>query len=67
MNSRTYQLSAVPNDTNQSDETNFAHALIRPLPAESLLDAISQVTGVPAAFPGYPVGLARRSCRGCRR
>lgn len=57
MNSRTYQLSATPNDTNRDDETNFSHALIRPLPAESLLDAISQVTGVPAAFEGHPVGL----------
>jgi hypothetical protein len=57
MNSRTYQLSAVPSDTNGDDETNFSRALIRPLPAESLLDAISQVTGVPAAFAGHPVGL----------
>jgi hypothetical protein len=57
MNSRTYQLSATPNETNREDETNFSHALIRPLPAESLLDAISQVTGVPAVFDGQPVGL----------
>jgi hypothetical protein len=57
MTSRTYQLSAVPNDTNREDETNFSHALVRPLPAESLLDAISQVTDVPAKFEGYPVGL----------
>jgi hypothetical protein len=57
MNSRTYQLSAAPNDTNRDDEVNFSHALIRPLPAESLLDAISGVTGVPAEFPGYPIGL----------
>jgi hypothetical protein len=57
MNSRTYQLSSVPNATNQTDETNFAHGLIRPLPAESLLDAISQVTEVAAEFEGYPVGL----------
>jgi hypothetical protein len=56
-NSRTYQLSAVPNATNQADETNFSHALVRPLSAESLLDAISQVTGVPAEFEGYPIGL----------
>jgi hypothetical protein len=56
MNSQTYQLSATPNDTNRDDEANFAHALIRPLPAESLLDAISQVTGVPAEFPGSPAG-----------
>jgi hypothetical protein len=57
MNSRTYQLSAVPNETNVEDEVNFSHALIRPLPAEALLDAISGVTGVPAEFPGYPVGV----------
>jgi hypothetical protein len=56
MNSRTYQLSAVPNDTNRDDETNFAHALIRPLQAEQLLDAVSQATGVPAHFNGFPVG-----------
>jgi hypothetical protein len=57
MKSRTYQLSAVPDDTNRDDEANFAHALIRPLPAESLLDAISAVTGVPAQFEGFPVGV----------
>jgi hypothetical protein len=56
MNSRTYQTSAVPNDTNQSDETNFSHTIIRSLPAEALLDAISQVTAVPASFDGYPAG-----------
>lgn len=57
MNSRTYQLSAVPNDTNAADETNFSHALIRSLPAEPLLDAVTQVTGVPVEFDGYPLGL----------
>jgi hypothetical protein len=57
MNSRTYQLSAVPNATNEDDETNFAHALVRPLPAEPLLDAVARVTAVPVAFDGYPVGL----------
>ncbi len=56
MNSRTYQLSATPNETNRADELNFAHAVIRSLPAEALLDAISQVTGVPAEFDGYPAG-----------
>src|SRR6185437_12259998 len=53
-NSRTYQLSAVPNDTNRDDEANFAHALVRPLQAEQLLDALGQVTGVTPDFPGYP-------------
>src|SRR5262249_29900078 len=57
MNSRTYQLSAIPNETNKADTMNFSHTLVRPLPAESLLEAISQVTGVPVAFEGYPVGI----------
>jgi hypothetical protein len=57
MNSRTYQLSAVPNATNAEDESNFSHALVRSLPAEPLLDAVAQVTEVPVAFDGYPVGL----------
>ncbi|HZT81219.1 MAG TPA: DUF1553 domain-containing protein, partial [Gemmataceae bacterium] len=56
MNSRTYQLSATPNDTNRDDETNFSHALVRPVQAEVLLDAIAQVTGVPARFCGFPEG-----------
>jgi hypothetical protein len=56
MNSRTYQLSAVPNETNRDDETNFSHALPRPLQAEQVLDAVSQATGVPAKFTGFPLG-----------
>jgi hypothetical protein len=54
LNSRTYQLSAVPNETNRDDEANFARALVRPLQAEQLLDSLSEVTGVTADFPGYP-------------
>jgi hypothetical protein len=57
LQSRTYQLSAVPNDTNRDDEANFAHALVRPLQAEQLVDALSQVTGVTVPFNGYPRGL----------
>ncbi len=57
MASQTYQLSAVPNDTNADDETNFAHAVVRPVPAEPLLDAIAQVTGVPIELDGFPPGL----------
>jgi hypothetical protein len=47
----------VPDETNRDDESNFSHALVRPLPAEVLLDAVSQVTGVPVPFNGYPLGL----------
>jgi hypothetical protein len=56
MSSRTYQLSAIPNDTNREDESNFSHTLLRSLPAEALLDAIAQVTCVPPEFDGYPAG-----------
>jgi hypothetical protein len=45
LNSRTYQLSWEPNDSNRLDERNFSHALLRRMPAEVVLDAINQVTG----------------------
>lgn len=57
MNSRTYQLSSLPNDTNHDDEMNFSHALVRRLTAEQLLDAQNQVAGVPSHFNGYPAGM----------
>jgi hypothetical protein len=57
MNSRTYQLSAAPNETNARDEANFSHALVRPLQAEQLLDALGQVTAAPVKFNGYPLGI----------
>src|ERR1044071_909793 len=56
MNSRSYQLTSDPNDTNQDDETNFSHALLRRLTAEQLLDCQSEVTGAPTKFVGYPLG-----------
>ena len=56
MNARTYQLSAVPNDTNRDDESNFSHAAVRLLQAEVLLDAVAQVTQVSPRFTGFPRG-----------
>ncbi len=50
VSSRTYQLSGVPNETNRDDQINYSHALARRLDAEVLLDAISEVTGVPEVF-----------------
>jgi len=66
MQSRTYQLSATPNDTNRDDEINFSRAIVRPLKAEVLLDAYTQVTGVPVKFNGYPLGLRAGSLPGVR-
>ncbi|MGE3806899.1 MAG: DUF1549 and DUF1553 domain-containing protein [Gemmataceae bacterium] len=56
MQSRTYQLSSIPNESNREDESNFSHAQVRPLQAEQVLDAISSVTGVSVKFNGYPLG-----------
>jgi hypothetical protein len=57
MNSRTYQLSAAPNETNAGDEANFSHALVRRLSAEELFDALGQATDVPSHFEGFPAGV----------
>lgn len=56
LNSRTYQLSAQTNDRNREDYKYFSHCYPKLLPAEVLLDAISQATGVPEKFPGLPTG-----------
>ena len=54
MQSRTYQLSSRPNPNNHEDEINYSHFIPRPLEAEVLLDAISQVAGVPEVFVEKP-------------
>ena len=56
LNSKTYQLSSEPNDTNREDEVNFSRSVVRRLSAEQLLDATSQVCDVPLDFTGYPSG-----------
>jgi len=66
MNSRTYQLSPLPNETNRDDESNFSRAIIQRLAAEQMLDAQSQVTGVPLQFDGYPVGMRATQLPGVR-
>ena len=57
MQSRTYQLASVADGPTGTDDTHFAHALVQPLEAEQLLDALAAVLGVPVEFPGYPAGL----------
>ena len=56
MKSRTYQLSALPNDTNRDDTKYFSKAVTKLLTAEQLLDAICDYTGVPEKFAGLPAG-----------
>lgn len=55
-NSDAYQRSTATNETNAHDHRNYAHAVIRRVPAESLLDCISQVTNSPDKFRGLPLG-----------
>jgi Protein of unknown function (DUF1549)/Protein of unknown function (DUF1553) len=55
-NSRTYQLSTRPNETNAGDELNFAKASVRRLRAEVLLDCINQITETQNKFAGLPRG-----------
>lgn len=54
--SRTYQLSTVPNPSNESDTRNFARQSVRRIRAETMLDVISQVTETKNKFPGLPLG-----------
>jgi hypothetical protein len=53
LNSRTYQLSHLPNDSNRHDRRNFSHALVKRMPAEAALDAVVQITGTKLVFPNY--------------
>lgn len=55
-NSEAYQRSAITNPSNQHDRRNYAHAVVRRIPAESLADCISQVTGRPDKYRGLPRG-----------
>jgi hypothetical protein len=55
-NSRTYQLSTRPNESNALDDRNFSHASIRRMRAEVLLDAINEVTDSADKFQGLPRG-----------
>ena len=53
--SRAYQLGSAT-AANRDDEQNFSHARPRTLPAEVLLDALCQATGVGEKFNGWPQG-----------
>ena len=56
MTSAAYQRTAATSPGNDKDDRFYSHYLIRRLPAEVILDAYSQVTGVPEAFGSYPKG-----------
>ncbi|MFO0801641.1 MAG: DUF1549 and DUF1553 domain-containing protein [Gemmataceae bacterium] len=55
-NSRTYQLAASTNPTNELDEQYFSHSYVRRLRAEVLLDSITRITGTEDRFAQSPPG-----------
>ncbi len=55
-NSNVYQRSTATNDSNQLDQRNYAYARVRRIPAEMLLDCISQATATKDKFRGLPLG-----------
>ena len=57
LNSRTYQLSSTTVPDNETDRRLYSHYYARRLPAEVMLDAISQATSIPEEFAGYPIGM----------
>jgi len=67
LNSRTYQFSAVPNETNGEDTSNFSRAIVRRLTAEQLLDAQSQVLDLPARFAGFKSPIRAGQIPGVRK
>ncbi len=56
LNSRTYQLSAAPNETNELDDRFFSRFMPRPLMAQVLLDVLNDVTGTSEKYGRYPEG-----------
>ena len=60
MNSAAYQRPSKPLPANEADDRFYSRYLVRRLPAEVILDAYSQVTGVPTPFNQVTVGAERR-------
>lgn len=56
LQSATYQRSSVPLPENSDDQRFYSRYYPRRMMAEVLIDAISQVTGVPSEYPNYPKG-----------
>lgn len=57
LTSRAYQLGSETNASNATETRFYSHYYARRLPAEVMLDAISQATGTFETFNGYPQGV----------
>ena len=53
-NSQAYGLTSAPNKSNGGDLQSYSRFYLRRMPAEVLLDGVSQVLDVPTTFPGGP-------------
>jgi hypothetical protein len=56
LNSRAYQLSSIPNNTNAKDQMNYSHFLVHRLMSEQMVDSMTEITGIPQKFPSMPLG-----------
>ncbi len=54
--SQAYQRTTQTNASNEGDTRNFAHARVRRIKAEMLLDCITEVTETKDKFRGLPLG-----------
>ncbi len=54
LNSRTYQLTSIPNASNALDEEYFSHFVPHAMPAQVLMDMVDQATGSRQQFGAFP-------------
>jgi hypothetical protein len=59
--SQAYQRSWKPNETNQLDERNYSRSVVRRLPAEVLVDAMTQATAGSASLASAATDLEPRA------
>jgi hypothetical protein len=52
LQSRTYQQSSIPNESNKFDKNNFARSYVRPMMAEQVVDVLNSAIGVEETFNG---------------
>lgn len=58
LNSRTYQLSSVPNETNALDDRFYAHYYPKAMLAQVMLDALNQALGYEERLTAFPLTRA---------
>ena len=64
--SRTWQLAAEPRSPDDNAPGVFAHAIVRRVPAEALLDAVHRALEVPFAMRNFPEATSAVSLPGAR-